>query len=282
MVVTLIGRSPVWRRCVRRAIAPMLLSVSLVVGVAGAKNLDRTKVKLVAIDEGVTLRISGWAMIPASAASARVQRFAVLFSLSGHGHTERFPARLNHGDCFALTHATNLIGVLTLRARVTDAGRPVGTAAVTTVTVARPPGTGLPTGGGAPGPPWKPSPTPEQPPTQKRLYVVPCSPPTLPVLGPGMGVVTGSFRLVGGEGPGVDVCTGATVTVTTLKGDIVGTAHVGSTESCAIAVPAGTYLVNAVATDAFVNGQPATLLKSREISVFVGGTTEIPVQIGIP
>jgi hypothetical protein len=51
-----------------------------------------------------------------------------------------------------------------------------------------------------------------------------------------------------------------------LRGRAHGTVvakHVGSTESYAIAVPAGTYLVNAVATLVFVNGEPAKLLENE-------------------
>jgi len=93
-----------------------------------------------------------------------------------------------------------------------------------------------------------------------------------------MGIVTGSFHLSGGPHPGVYVCTGANVTITTLKGAVVASKQVGSTESYAIAVPAGTYLVNAVATLVFVNGEPAKLLENREISVAAGSTVEIPVE----
>jgi hypothetical protein len=90
-----------------------------------------------------------------------------------------------------------------------------------------------------------------------------------------MGVVTGSFHLDGGPAPGGYTCTGATVTLTTLKGEVVGTAQVGSTESYAIAVPAGTYLVNAVATGDFVNGQPVAFVSNREVSVTAGGAQEV-------
>jgi hypothetical protein len=72
-------------------------------------------------DEGSTRRdrptarrsgVSGWATIPASAASARSQRFAVLFSFERPlPHGTGFRARLNHGHDFAVTHATKLIGV---------------------------------------------------------------------------------------------------------------------------------------------------------------------------
>jgi hypothetical protein len=68
------------------------------------------------------------------------------------------------------------------------------------------------------------------------------------------------------------VCTGANVTITTLKGAVVASKQVGSTESYAIALPARTYLVNAVATLVFVNGEPAKLLENREISVVAGST----------
>lgn len=292
----MIGRSAIWRLCVRPAIGAMLLSISLVGGVADAESLGKTKVRLVAINRGASIRISGSATIPSSvtnphhqltAANSRGRRFIVLFSLNGAGHSERFQARLNYRYRFAVRHATKLTGVLKLRARVSDDGQSVGTA-FTTVTVAGLPSARSPTGGGTgstPTPPIASPPDPaSEPPTREREqpYVVPCSPPVLPALEPGMGVVTGSFHLVGGPAPGEDVCTGATVTVTTLKGETVGTAQVHSPESYAIAVPAGTYLVNAVATGVIVNGQLAKLLENREISVSAGSTVEIPVEVGIP
>jgi hypothetical protein len=265
---------------VRRVLAAMLLATSVVAASADADGLGATKVRLVAIDKGATLQISGSAAIPASLANARGRRFVVVLSLSGDGHTERFRARLNHGDSFALTHATKLSGILHLRARVRDGGRPVGPPTLTTVTVALFPSGVSPTVGTAtssPGLTSAPPPTPEQPQlrTPEKGYVVPCSPAAVPAVEPGMGIVTGSFHLDGGPYPGEYVCTGATVTVTTLKGDVVGTAQVGSTESYAIAVPAGTYLVNAVATEDFENGQPAAFVSDREISVTAGGTQEI-------
>jgi hypothetical protein len=91
-----------------------------------------------------------------------------------------------------------------------------------------------------------------------------------------MGIVTGGFYLEGGPFPGEYVCTGANVTIATLEGTVVASKQVSSTESYAIAVPAGTYLVNAVATLVFVNGEPAKLLENREISVAAGSTVEIP------
>jgi hypothetical protein len=97
-----------------------------------------------------------------------------------------------------------------------------------------------------------------------------------------MGIVTGSFHMGGGPPPGLYTCIGATITVTTLKGsEVVATAQVGSTESYAIAVPAGAYLMTVVTTDIIVNGQPTTLF-SREISVSAGSTKEISVEYGIP
>ncbi|MGH2853523.1 MAG: hypothetical protein ACRDLF_04935 [Solirubrobacteraceae bacterium] len=267
----------------------MLLSIALGGAYAEAKSAAKTKIRFVAIDDGSRIAISGSATIPASAASARDRRFVVLFSLSGDGHSERFQTVLNYRDRFAVTHATKLIGVLKLRAQITENGQPVGTAAVKTVTVADPPSAGSTAGGGttsSPGAPSQPSPAPEQSPTQRPLprepYVVLCSPPVLPALEPDMGVVTGSFYLSGGPAPGEHVCTGANVTITTLKGTVVASKQVGSTESYAIAVPAGTYLVNAVATGYFVNGQPAQLLENREISVAAGSTVEIPVESQIP
>jgi len=260
----------------------MLLSIALGGGSAEAKSVAKTKVRLVAIDAGSRITISGSATV---VASARDRRFVVLFSLSGDGHSERFRATLNHRHRFAVTHATKLIGVLKLHAQISESGQPVGAAVVRTVTVTDPPSAGSTAGSGgttAPGAPSQPSPVPEKPLPPERPprepYVVPCSPPVLPALEPGMGIVTGSFHLSGGPHPGVYVCTGANVTITTLKGAVVASKQVGSTESYAIAVPAGTYLVNAVATLVFVNGEPAKLLENREISVAAGSTVEIPVE----
>jgi len=98
-------------------------------------------------------------------------------------------------------------------------------------------------------------------------------PSDLPTLEPGMGIVTGSFHISGGPPPGVYECTGAAITVTTLKGEVVDTTQVGSIESYAIALPAGTYHMTAVATDILGNGPPLTLL-SEEISISAGETVE--------
>jgi hypothetical protein len=264
----------------------VLLSMSVVAASAGAESLGTTKVRVVAIDQGATLRISGWATIPASVANVRGRRFVVVFSLRGDGRTERFSAKLNHRDGFALTHATKLIGVLKLRARVRDAGRLVGITASKTVTVATPPSAGSPTGGGTtslPGPPPGPSPTPEQPPTPRQPYVVPCLPATLLAPGGGMGLVTGGIYAVGGPAPGENVCEAGTVRVTTLSGEVVDTEQVGSTESYAIAVPAGTYLVNAVAARTIANGEPMTCVGNNDkaIPVLAGETKEVPIYCQI-
>ena len=235
------------------------------------------KVRFVAVDDGPRITISGSATVPTSAASARDRRFVVLFSLSGDGHSERFQTVLNDRDRFAVTHATKLIGVLKLRAQITENGKPVGAAAVRTATVA--PSAGSTTGGPAtpsPSAPSQPSPAPK--PLPREPHVVLCSPPILPVLELGTGIVTGSFYLAGGPFPGEYVCTGANVTITTLEGAVVASKHVGSTESYAIAVPAGTYLVSAVATLVFVNGQPVTYLENDKISVSAGRTVAIPVE----
>ncbi len=275
-------RPATWGLCARLGLVGMLLSIALGGGPAEAKSVAKTKVRLVAIDNGPRITISGSATV---VTSARDRRFVVLFSLSGDGHSERFQATLNHRHRFAVTHATKLIGVLKLHAQISESGQPVGAVVVRTVTVTDPPSAGSTVGGGgttAPGAPSQPSPAPEKPLPPERPprepYVVPCSPPVLPALEPGMGIITGSFHLSGGPHPGEYVCTGANVTIATLEGTVVASKHVGSTESYAIAVPAGTYLVNAVATLVFVNGEPAKLLENRKISVAAGSTVEIPVE----
>lgn len=273
----LMDRNVKWRSCIQSALAAVLLSMSLVAGSANAQNVGRTKVRLVAIGEGASIRVAGSATIPAGAVTTRDRRLAVLFSLSGDGRSERFQVALNYRHRFAVTHPTKLIGVLELHARVSENGQPVGATVVRTVTVADPLSAGSTAGSGTDSPPSQPSPAPEKPLTAERppekARVIPCSPATMPALKPGMGIVTGSFHLDGGAPPGEEVCTGATVTVTTLKGEVVVTAEVGSTESYAIAIPAGTYLVKAVATDVGGSGPPLTLL-SEEISVSAGETVE--------
>jgi len=268
----------------------MLLATFLAGGSASAESPGKTKVRLVAVDEGTSIRISGWVTVPASAANARGRRFVVLFSLSGDGHYERFRVPLNHQRHFAVMHTTKLTGVLKLQTHVSENGRPVGTAVVKTVTVADPSSTGSTTGDGTASPPVapsQPSPTPEKslPPERspREPYVELCTPSVLPALEPGMGIVTGSFYLAGGPAPGGKWCTGADVTITTLQGEVVASKQVGRTESYAIAVPAGTYLINAVATGYFVNGQPVTYLNNEEISVSAGSTVNIPpVEAQIP
>lgn len=270
-----------WGRCIRWALIVMLLSTSAVAAYADAWNLGTTKVGIVAIDKGATLQISGRATIPTGVANAHGRRFVVVFSLNGDGHTERFSAKLNHRDGFALTHATKLTGVLKLRARVRYAGMLVGIAASKTVTVAIPLSES-PTAGGTislPGP----SLAPEQPPAPRQPYVVPCLPKTLTAPGPGIGLVTGGVYRVGGPAPGADTCEAATVRVTTPSGELVGTEQVGSTESYAIAVPAGTYLVSAVAARTIANGEPVTCVGNDDeaISVLAGGTIEVPIYCQI-
>jgi hypothetical protein len=268
----------------------MLLATSIAGGSAYAEGSPgKTKVRLVAVDEGTSIRISGWVTVPASVANARDRRFVVLFSLSGDGNHERFRVPLNHQRHFAVVHTTKLTGVLKLQTHVSENGRAVGTAVVKTVAVADPSSTGSTTDGAAPPPPVassQPSPTPEKslpperPPREPRIEL--CTPSVLPALEPGMGIVTGSFYLAGGPAPGGKWCTGADVTITTLKGEVVASKQVGHTESYAIAVPAGTYLINAVATGYFVNGQPVTYLENDEISVAAGSTVEIPIESQIP
>jgi len=275
--------------CVRLGLVGLLLSIALGGASAEAKSVAKTKIRFVAIGDGSRITISGSATAPASAVTARGRQFAVLFSLSGDGHSEHFQTVLNNRHRFAVTHVTKLIGVLKLRAQIGENGQPVGTAAVRTVTVADPLSAGATADGGTTSPSGassQPSPAPEKPPTTERPpdkpYVVPCAPPTWPALEPGMGIVTGSFYLAGGPYPGEYVCTGATITITTLKGEVVGTEQIYSPESYAIAVPAGIYHLSAVATGIFVNGQLATL-SSEEISVSVGAIKEIsPVEYGIP
>jgi hypothetical protein len=276
------------RRTLRRSsyarsiLVAMLLSASVASSSADAESLGSAKVELVAVDKGATLQISGWARVPASAARTHDRRLTVMFSLSGDGHTERFLAGL-HGDSFALTHPTKLTGLLRLTARVRDAGRPVGAPAITHVTVTTPHST-PPTASETtppPSPPAPPSPAPQPPPTER--HDVMCSPPVLPTLEPGQGVITGSFYVGGGPPPGVLWCEGTVVTITTPSGEVIAAKTFDSPESVAIAVPAGTYLVQAVATGFFINEQPVTMMDNERVTVTAGSTTELPpVETGFP
>src|SRR5271163_3003165 len=115
MAFQLMGRSVTRRSCIHTTLAAVLLSMSLVAGSANAESVGRAKVRLVAISEGASIRVAGSATIPASAVTVHDRRFAVLFRLSGDGHSEHFQTVLNYRHRFALTHATKLIGVLKLR-----------------------------------------------------------------------------------------------------------------------------------------------------------------------
>lgn len=293
MVFALTGGSTKQRLCGRWVPVGVLFLILLVGGVADGAILDTAKVRVVASGTGASVHIAGSATIPASvtnapqrraAASTRAQRPVVRFSLTGGGHSERFAVSLErrHGYNrypFAVTHVTKLTGALRLQARVSDDGQPVGVAS--TIVNVQKPQSGAPSTGSGTGSslaPETPPPTPER----EQPYVLPCAEPVLPTLEPGMGILTGSFHLGGGPAPGEYVCAGATVTVTTLAGEVVATKEVGGTESYAIALPAGTYLVNAVATSVIVNGEPAMFLKNRETNVAAGSTKEIPVEYGIP
>lgn len=96
-------------------------------------------------------------------------------------------------------------------------------------------------------------------------------------------MVTGGIHRVGGPAPGDDTCEAGIVRITTMSGELVGTEQVGSTESYAIAVPAGTYFVRAVAAKTFENGEPVTCVGNddKAVSVLAGETLEVPIYCQI-
>lgn len=279
------------RSRIRWALVATLLSVSLVAASADAAGLGKARVRVVAVDEAASISISGSATVPARAASARGRRFVVLFNLSGDGRSERFQASLNHRDRFAVTHATKLIGVLKLRARVSMNGRPVGATAAAIVTVAYPPTAGDPAVS-SPATPAQPAPAPPPTPTRppEEPHVVLCSPPVLPALGQGMGIVTGYVYTGGGPPPGEEVCEGGTITLTpcyvTQLCPALSTISsfgpereaivekFGNDEGYAVAVPAGEYIFHFIPSGIHVS------MGSKEVEAECAPNQEIRIAAG--
>lgn len=116
----LIGTSAKLGAYVWRTLVVMLLATFMAGGSACAEGPGKTKVRLVAVDQGTSIRISGWVTVPARVANARDRRFVVLFSLNGDGNHERFRVPLNHQRHFAVVHTTKLTGVLKLQTHVSE------------------------------------------------------------------------------------------------------------------------------------------------------------------
>ena len=206
---------------------------------AGGTGHARLTLGPISVGEA-SVMVTGSVALPRGAARSRtVVAFTLAPTGSTRGRSESFTVRLDAGDRFSATLSSSLIGALRLRARVEIGGRPSGPAVTRTV--------------GLLGPP---------------RYVA-CQPIPVPPPAAGQGVLAGGIYTVGGPAPGIDECTAGTVTVSTPGGTVVASATVTDTQSYAIVVPVGSYVVTATTPQGlrcFANGEQPISVTSQVVA----------------